>query len=84
MSIPEITTFILTTAYAEEVLASDADWETKYEIVFKFVKPKIRATGIRVEWSDPDTSYEEDVTAYVSALRDKAAQLKKLPEINLP
>lgn len=49
-------------------------WEALYELVFG--PYGIRAgqldTGIPVDWYDPDTSYEEDVRAYLNALKEKA------------
>ena len=59
----------------KEVLESDKiDWETKYDLVFathqKEVKPLLMSAGLRLEYCDPDTSYEEDARAYVSGLED--------------
>ena len=73
-----ITQFLLTTAYAEEVLHSAAEWKTKHEIVFGDVAAQIRSTGIKFDWTDPDESEAEDVIAYVRALHDKAAELRKV------
>lgn len=51
-------------------------WEEKYDAIFsEDISRKIRDTGAYVDWCDPDTSYEEDVTAYIKALREKAADM---------
>lgn len=58
----------------EEMFASSADWEIKFHRIFGYgaenVQPLIEAFGLRLEYCDPDTTYQEDVTAYVQALRD--------------
>lgn len=58
-----------------EVLASDElDWESKYLLIFSTkrdkVDPALADAGFRLSYYDPDTIYEEDARAYVSALED--------------
>jgi hypothetical protein len=66
---------------AEAIFRSEADWEIKYDTIFDmFIWRKIRDVGHHFEWCDPDTSYEEDVTAYVTALSEFKERLQKLPE----
>jgi len=54
---------------ASEIFHSEADWEVKYDAIFAMnIWQKIREAGFGFDWYDPDTSYEEDVTAYFRAL----------------
>lgn len=64
-------------AQAQAVVDDEAmDWEAKYDFIFSpEFSVYIRDTlGFRLDYYDPDTSYEEDVRAYVTALREKADQ----------
>jgi phenylalanyl-tRNA synthetase beta subunit len=46
-------------------------WERKYDLIFSNeISSKIRSMTYNIEYYDPDTSYEEDVNAYVNALVD--------------
>ena len=68
---------------AERTYESDLDWEDKYDVIFsKSCSQEInllrKQVGLSFDYYDPDTSYEEDVSAYVRALRD---QLKPKLEI---
>lgn len=65
---------------AEAIYNSDADWKIKYELIFNLnIWQKIRwELGVNFEWYDPDTTYQEDITAYFYALmefREKLANL---------
>lgn len=53
----------------------DIDWEAKYDRIFDIVKD-LRDAGhlYHLSYYDPDTSYEEDVTAVVNALIDYKAR----------
>jgi hypothetical protein len=56
----------------ERILESGATWEYKFDRIFgmsKGIRALIDGLNISFSWSDPDTTYEEDVTAYVEALR---------------
>jgi hypothetical protein len=56
----------------ELILGSGATWEYKYDRIFgmsRGIRGLIDELDISFSWCDPDTSYEEDVTAYVEALR---------------
>lgn len=73
---------------AEAVVEDEAmDWESKYDFIFNpEFSVYIRDTlNFRLDYYDPDTSEEEDVRAYVRALREKADQqaeiLKHLEEV---
>lgn len=54
---------------AEEILNSSISDETKYNVIFGMsIWQHMKEEGYHFEWCDPDTSYLEDVTAYVKAL----------------
>lgn len=60
------------------------DWESKYDIIFHWHSYKIsillKNLGISLDWYDPDTTYEEDVTAYVKALFAIRPDVEKLED----
>ena len=59
---------------------SGTTWEYKYDRIFgmsKGIRALINDLNISFGWSDPDTTYEEDVTAYVEALRKLRDNLVK-------
>jgi hypothetical protein len=66
----------------EKIIDSDCDWEYKYDRVFGYTK-NIRVLldelNILFDYYDPDTSYEEDVMAYIRALRSVKENLIKDP-----
>lgn len=68
-------------AVVDRIVANDAlSWQLKYALVFDGgVKARLdaalTAAGIDVSYYDPDTSYEEDVRAYVEAMRRIVEQL---------
>jgi hypothetical protein len=59
------------------IFESDLDWQTKYIRIFanhsSYIIPLLSLTGHKLEWSDPDADYEDDVRAYMAA----AAQLRE-------
>ena len=63
-------------AHAEATFESESlDWEAKYDAIFGDA-PRVRALvdelGLRsLHYADPDTDYEDDVRAYVVALREQ-------------
>jgi hypothetical protein len=70
-------------ALADQVFvidASDASAETKYECIFSEDLSRALGQIFGLDYYDPDTSYEEDVSAYVTALREKCAELRKIGE----
>lgn len=71
--------FIKLAEEAEQICRSDATWETKYDLIFSdHVSRAIKQTGVSFDYCDPDTSYEEDVRAYVAAVVEKAEDLKRI------
>jgi hypothetical protein len=55
------------------VFNSEADIEVKYELVLKLAK-ELRDMGMKVEYYDPDTSYEEDTWACYNAYKAQSEQ----------
>jgi len=60
-----------------QIADSDASAETKYELIFSEDLSQALGQIFRLDYCDPDTSYEEDVGAYVWALREKCSELRK-------
>lgn len=53
------------------IFDSTLPWETKYDLIFsEFISRRISSI-IHLDYYDPDTSYQEDVTAFVNALNEK-------------
>ena len=51
---------------------SSMNWEAKYNMIFA-VAGKLKECGVSLDYCDPDTSYEEDVVAYIRALDEVLA-----------
>lgn len=56
---------------ANEIYNNDRfSWEKKFDKIFSDkISVKINSL-IRLDYYDPDTTYEEDVSAYIAALND--------------
>jgi hypothetical protein len=63
-----------------QIAESKALAETKYELIFSEDLSQALDQIFRLDYCDPDTSYEEDVGAYVWALREKCGELRKIGE----
>jgi hypothetical protein len=61
-------------AQANEIFDSESlSWEAKYDLIFsKDISRKVFDL-IDLRYYDPDTSYEEDVKAFVNALNEKVS-----------
>ena len=57
-----------------KVMQSEADWETKYDLVFSLAR-ETDPLDIRVDYHDPDMDYSDDVKACFAAYEEKAKQL---------
>lgn len=60
---------------ANKIFESDVSWELKYDLIFS---PKISDAIfelIDLDYYDPDTTYKEDVTAFINAVNDKFQNL---------
>ena len=68
----------------QSVLSDKTDpWETAYGLVFsdllsKPVHNALRELNQRLDYYDPDTSYEDDVLAFAHAVNEKVEQLQVL------
>jgi hypothetical protein len=49
---------------AKRIIASDLEWEEKYDMIFS----EEVSRKFSLDYYDPDTSYEEDVMAFMNAL----------------
>jgi hypothetical protein len=57
------------------------DWKFKYDFIFnnlypKVLKPRLEDADLQLDWNDPDTSYEDDVRAFVAAVREFKEKLE--------
>lgn len=53
-------------------------WEEKYDLIFS---EKISGKA-QIDWYDPDTTYEEDVRAFVDALKRRLARMEVLDKLD--
>lgn len=53
-------------------------WELKYDILFSNLKEDIKKTGFKVDYYDPDTSYEDDVRAFNDAVQRLVPEIRRL------
>lgn len=49
---------------AKKIIASDLEWQEKYDMIFS----EEISRKFSLNYYDPDTSYEEDVMAFMDAL----------------
>ncbi|HSX22902.1 MAG TPA: hypothetical protein VLE97_09035 [Gaiellaceae bacterium] len=61
-----------------QISDSDASDEVKYDLIFSDDLSRSLAEIFQLAYYDPDTSYADDIAAYVSALREKCADLQKV------
>ena len=57
---------------AKRIIASDLEWEEKYDMIFS----EEISRKFSLDYYDPDTSYEEDVMAFMNALDEYMRNLK--------
>lgn len=63
---------------AVRILNSDAEWKTKFDLVFSDdLSLKVWELDPGFDYYDPDTTYEDDVRAFVDALQERVAELEK-------
>jgi len=58
-----------------EIFNSNMSWELKYDLIFSEKLSQQVFELVDLDYYDPDTTYEEDVTAFVKALNDKCQDL---------
>jgi hypothetical protein len=61
-----------------QIADSAASTEIKYELIFDGGLCRSLAQIFRLDYYDPDTSYEDDVAAYVAALDAKCSELRQI------
>lgn len=62
---------------AERIFASHATWRTKFDMIFSAdVSGAVSELIGKLDYYDPDMSHQEDVTAYVMALRERASDIR--------
>ena len=63
-------------AHAKEIVKLEVDWEIKYDLIFcKAVSSRIFKI-VNLDYYDPDTSYREDVQAFMSACEEKMQEIE--------
>ena len=66
---------------AEEVFLvaeSEVPAKTKYELIFSQELSRSLDQLFVLDYYDPDTSYEEDIAAYITALHEKCAEFRQI------
>lgn len=71
---------------AKRIRASSAQAEEQYDLIFsehlsRTVFRLFRELGTELDYYDPDTSYEEDMDAFINAFQDKMDRLGNLKDI---
>ena len=61
-----------------QIAASNTAAEIKYELIFSAELSRALGQLFAIDYYDPDTSYEEDVAAYVGALHAKCTELRQV------
>lgn len=68
---------------ANQIFHSDKyDWEEKYDLIFSDKISKKIGSIIHISYCDPDTTYEEDLKAYMDALNSKVETLDLFDNID--
>lgn len=62
---------------ANKIFNSDLSWEQKYDFIFSENISKVVFRELGLSYYDPDTSYEEDVTAFMTAFNEKFEMFEK-------
>lgn len=77
----QVNEFIALADRAIEIFESDADWQLKYDLIFsKTISSAIKQLW-PIDYYDPDTSYQEDVTSFIAAVEEQKDRLSKLLDI---
>lgn len=66
--------FVQLARYVEDIAWSDRDWETKYDMIFNENVSMRMYKLVNFHPYDPDTSYQEDVEAFVRQAMEKASE----------
>jgi hypothetical protein len=80
MNFSDFLTWIDLAHDAQSICDSNLSWETKYDLIFSASISQKMHSILRLDYYDPDTTYEEDVRAFCRAAAEKAAELRELLE----
>jgi hypothetical protein len=70
--------FISLAELADKICNSNMDWNTKYNLIFsENISSKMHEL-YHIRYVDPDTSYEDDVKAFVNAANKVAKRFEDL------
>ena len=80
----DVRRFIELAESAQRIIDADVDadtdvdyWKTKHDLIFSsLIKGEVDRTGVKFEWFNSGTSYEEDARYYVAGLTNKAKELR--------
>lgn len=61
-----------------QIEASGVPAKTKYELIFSEDLSRALGNLYALDYYDPDCSYEDDIAAYVGALREKCAEFRQI------
>jgi hypothetical protein len=74
----KITRYLALADQVFHIADSSAAARVKFDLIFSEDLSQALGQIFSLDYYNPDTSYEEDVAAYVSALRDKCAELRQI------
>lgn len=68
----------------DEIRKSSLSGEEQYDLIFSEnisqpIYAHFASIGVRLDYYDPDTSYEEDMDAFINAAKDAYSQLSFAP-----
>lgn len=70
--------FLQLVAVIDNIMRSSQDWSVKYDLIFSpGISRRIEALGYTPDYCDPDSSYEDDVRAYVDAVNELADKVRR-------
>jgi hypothetical protein len=74
---------ILNKKIQQLIKEKEVSWEVKYNLIFskeifRRIFDLFKELNLTFEYYDPDTSYEEDLTAFAFALEEKMQELSKI------
>ena len=65
---------------AIHIYESDLSWEEKYDLIFSAQISRKIFKLIRLDYYDPDTTYEADCEAFISALREAKEKYSRIEQ----
>jgi hypothetical protein len=74
----KITRYLALADQVFQIAESAASAETKYDLIFSGELSSSLGQLFSLDYYDPDTSYEDDVAAYVTALHAKCSEFRQI------